>query len=164
LSRRSVLSEFPTRENRQQGESSVHCYDALVKASILVIALVSGATWGRAAEYDPLAPRAKPTQLDLVVRDQERQRDIPLRVYRPAAAGKAPVVLFSHGLGGSWLNSPYLGQHWGARGYVVVHLQHAGSDEDVWRDLAAAERLAALQREASVENSILEQRDRWQVK
>jgi len=45
-----------------------------------------------------------------------------------------------------------------------VYLQHGGSDEDVWRDLAAAERLAALQREASVENSILEQRDRWQVK
>ena len=113
---------------------------------------------------------AAPTHLDLVVRDQGRQRDIPLRVYLPAAAGKAPVAHFSHGLGGSRLNSPYLGQHWGARGYVVVYLQHGGSDEDVWRDLPPAERLAALEREASIQNfqlrvqdvpAVLDQLERW---
>ncbi len=128
------------------------------------------ATWGRAAEYDPLARVAAPTRLDLVVRDEGRQRDIPLRVHLPVAPSKAPVALFSHGLGGSRENSPYLGEHWGARGYVVVYLQHAGSDEAVWKDLPPVERLAALQREASTQNflqrvqdvpAVLDQLERW---
>ena len=140
------------------------------RAVVWVVALASVATWGRAGEYHPLALGTAPTHLDLVVRDQGRQRDIPLRVYLPAAGGKAPLVLFSHGLGGNRLNSPYLGQHWGARGYVVVYLQHAGSDEDVWRNLPPAERLAALQREASMQNfqlrvqdvpAVLDQLERW---
>jgi predicted dienelactone hydrolase len=137
---------------------------------VWALAAVALATWGRAADYDPLAPGPAPTRQDFVVRDEGRQRDIPLRVYLPAAAGKAPVVLFSHGLGGSRENSPYLGQHWGARGLVVVYLQHPGSDEDVWKDRPRAERLAALQREASVENfrlrvqdvkAVLDQLERW---
>ncbi len=134
------------------------------------MALAAVAAWGRAAEYDPLAVGATPTHQDLVVRDEGRQRDIPLRVYLSATAGKAPVVLFSHGLGGSRENSPYLGQHWGARGFVVVYLQHPGSDEAVWKDRPRAERLASLQREASIENfrlrvddvrAVLDQLERW---
>jgi predicted dienelactone hydrolase len=137
---------------------------------VWALALAAVATGGRAADYDPLAAGAAPTHLDLVVRDEGRQRDIPLRVFLPAAALKAPVVLFSHGLGGSRENSPYLGQHWGARGFVVVYLQHPGSDEDVWKDRPRAERLAALQREASIENFrlrvqdvkvVLDQLERW---
>ena len=41
----------------------------------------------------------------------------------------APVVLFSHGLGGSREGYGYLGSYWAAHGYVAVHLQHIGSDE-----------------------------------
>jgi predicted dienelactone hydrolase len=132
------------------------------------VASVAGLGW--AAGYDPLARKATPTHVDLVVRDEGRRRDIPLRVYLPAAAEKAPVVLFSHGLGGSRANNPYLGEHWGARGYVVVFLQHAGSDEAVWQSVPRAERLAAMEREASIENfrlrvadvrAVLDQLERW---
>jgi predicted dienelactone hydrolase len=139
-------------------------------AWVWALAVAAVATWSQAADYDPLAPGPAPTHQDFVVRDEGRQRDIPLRVYLPAAALKAPVVLFSHGLGGSRENSPYLGQHWAARGFVVVYLQHPGSDEDVWKDRPRAERLAALQREASVENfrlrvedvrAVLDQLERW---
>jgi predicted dienelactone hydrolase len=135
-----------------------------------VLAAASVAAWGSAAEYDPLARGAAPTHVDLVVRDEGRQRDIPLRVYLPAATDKAPVVLFSHGLGGSRENNPYLGEHWGARGYVVVYLQHAGSDEAVWKDAPRPEGFAALQREASPQNfllrvqdvpAVLDQLERW---
>jgi predicted dienelactone hydrolase len=140
------------------------------RAWVWAWAAVALATGGRAAEYDPLAAGTAPTHLDLVIRDEGRQRDIPLRVYLPAAVGRAPVVLFSHGLGGSRENSPYLGRHWGARGFVVVYLQHPGSDEDVWKDRPRAERLAALQHEASVHNfrlrvddvrGVLDQLERW---
>jgi predicted dienelactone hydrolase len=134
------------------------------------MAVVSVAGWAGAADYDPLATGAAPTHVDLVVRDEGRSRDIPLRVYLPAAAGKAPVVLFSHGLGGSRENNPYLGEHWAARGYVVVFPQHAGSDEAVWKDVPPAEALAALQRAASLQSfllrvqdvpAVLDQLERW---
>ena len=41
------------------------------------------------------------THADHVVRDEARQREIPLRVYLPASTAPAPIVLFSHGLGGN---------------------------------------------------------------
>jgi predicted dienelactone hydrolase len=72
----------------------------------------------------------------LVAADEERDRELPLRVYLPTsgeALAQAPVVMFSHGLGGSRDNNAYLGEHWARRGYVAVFIQHPGSDEDLWR-------------------------------
>ncbi|HWX21114.1 MAG TPA: hypothetical protein VN578_14530 [Candidatus Binatia bacterium] len=76
----------------------------------------------RANAYDPLAAEAtaRPSNVDLTVQDVTRHRGIPLRVYLPVKAASAPVVLFSHGLGGSRTGSAFLGEHWAARGYVAV--------------------------------------------
>jgi predicted dienelactone hydrolase len=93
------------------------------------------------------------------VRDEKRSRDIPLRVYLPAEKKPAPVVLFSHGLGGTKEGSAYLGRHWSARGYVAVFLQHPGSDESVWRDIPLAERMKSLQGAASMQNFMLRVQD-----
>lgn len=41
--------------------------------------------------------------------------------------------MFSHGLGGSRSGSAFLGEHWAARSYVAVSLQHPGSDDSVWK-------------------------------
>jgi hypothetical protein len=85
--------------------------------------------------YDPLAvAEGDATSLAMSFRDERRDRTIPVRVYLPAATTPAPVIVWSHGLGGSRDNSPYLGTHWSKRGYVCVFLQHPGSDEAVWRD------------------------------
>jgi predicted dienelactone hydrolase len=111
--------------------------------------------------YDPLSvanPRAVAV-IDLVVSDARRKRDIPLLVYLPAARSAAAVALFSHGLGGSRFGCAYLGQHWAARGYVAVFLQHPGSDEDVWRAAPAGERRATLARAATPANSLLRTQD-----
>jgi predicted dienelactone hydrolase len=107
--------------------------------------------------YDPLAlPQAAPGKpADFTVKDTARKRDIPLRVYLPAENKPVPVVLFSHGLGGSRENNPYLGRHWAARGYVAVFLQHPGSDDSVWKDKPAAQRMSAMQAAASGENFLL---------
>ena len=51
---------------------------------------------------------------------------IRIRVFVPAAGSIRLLVLFSHGLGGDRTGSAYLGEHWAARGYVVVYLQHPG--------------------------------------
>ena len=92
---------------------------------------------------------------DHVVRDEARDREIPLRVYLPASKAPAPVVLFSHGLGGSREGYVYLGEHWASRGYVVVVLQHAGSDDSVWKGVPPARRREALAEAASARNFLL---------
>jgi predicted dienelactone hydrolase len=125
-----------------------------------------------ALAYDPLAAPKKDQVIpqDLTVKDDARQREIPMRVYLPEGKSPAPVVLFSHGLGGSRENSPYLGQHWAARGYAVVFMQHAGSDANVWKNTPPAERMAALKGAASLQSltdrvrdvpAVLDQLDRW---
>jgi len=64
-------------------------------------------------------------------------RQVPVKIYFPqSGAGPFPVILVSHGLGGSRETHGYLGRHWASYGYVSVHLQHAGSDEAVWRGQA----------------------------
>jgi len=79
-----------------------------------------------------------------------RNRPVPVKVYLPAKAPKpAPVVVFSHGLGGSREGYEYLGRHWASHGYVSVHLQHLGSDAAVWRGKRGAEAMAAMRRAAA---------------
>jgi predicted dienelactone hydrolase len=103
--------------------------------------------------YDPLAvAEGDATSLAMSFRDERRDRTIPVRVYLPAATTPAPVIVWSHGLGGSRDNSPYLGTHWSKRGYVCVFLQHPGSDEAVWRDAPPRERMGALRTAASMAN------------
>ena len=71
---------------------------------------------------------ATPQTLDLDFTDNARQRTIPLRIRVPEGSGKVPVVIFSHGLGGSRDGGRVWGEHWAAIGYFVIHTQHAGSD------------------------------------
>ena len=73
-----------------------------------------------------------PVVTDEVWLDAARQREVPVKVRWPEAAaasvGPLPVILFSHGLGGTREGGAVWGEAWSAAGFVVVHLQHAGSD------------------------------------
>ena len=122
--------------------------------------------------YDPLAVsvRETPQTVDLTVHDKARERNIPIRVYLCPAKSPAPVVLFSHGLGGSREGSAYLGKHWSSRGYVAVFLQHPGSDTAVWKAKPAGQRMQAMRNAASGKNfmlrvqdvpAVLDQLERW---
>jgi predicted dienelactone hydrolase len=62
-------------------------------------------------------------------------------------------------LGGSREGNPYLGEHWSGRGYVVVSLQHAGSDEAVWKDAPLLQRMAAMRKAANLQNTLLRFKD-----
>jgi predicted dienelactone hydrolase len=114
-----------------------------------------------AAGYDPLAvnPAFHAAWLDLSVHDATRNRDIPLRVYLPTNTVPEPVILFSHGLGGSRTGSAFLGEHWAARGYVAVFVQHPGSDDSVWKDVPPRQRMLAMNQAASLENFLLRVQD-----
>ncbi len=111
--------------------------------------------------YDPLTidPNFQAQMSDLTARDASRARDIPVRIYLPAANASAPVVLFSHGLGGSREGSEFLGEQWSARGYVAVFVQHPGSDDAVWKNASPSERMGAMQGAASLENFLLRVHD-----
>jgi predicted dienelactone hydrolase len=65
--------------------------------------------------------------------DPTRARTIPVRIYFPDGPGPFPVIVFSHGLGGSCDGYRYLGERWASRGYVSVHIQHPGSDSSLVR-------------------------------
>ena len=87
--------------------------------------------------------------------DTARQRALPVRLYlpkavqlaspstsrsaaqpaapnAPAASTKLPLVVFSHGLGGSRLGYAHFGRHFAQNGFIALHLQHPGSDRAVW--------------------------------
>lgn len=71
----------------------------ILMIGLLVLSQVSQGT----GEYNPLqlshSESIKP--LDLVVHDSKRGRDIPILVCLPHTTKAAPVILFSHRLGGS---------------------------------------------------------------
>lgn len=146
----------------------------LICASVILAAFVQPLLIRRAtaAEYDPLTQDGATASgpREFVVHDESRSREIPARVFLPTAKDAAPVVLFSHGLGGTREGSAYLGEHWVARGYVVVYLQHPGSDDSVWRGKPIAERMNAMKQAAGFENfmlrvkdvpAVLDQLERW---
>ena len=64
--------------------------------------------------------------------DTTRDRAVPVRLYMPAAAGPRPLVMFSHGLGGSSRGYSYLGSHFARHGVASLHVQHVGSDRAIW--------------------------------
>jgi dienelactone hydrolase len=72
--------------------------------------------------------------LDFDWADIERQRAVPVRLYWPVAASAStvPLVVFSHGIGGSRRGYSYLGRHWASHGIASLHLQHVGSDSNLW--------------------------------
>lgn len=65
--------------------------------------------------------------------DADRHRPVLAKLYLPTDTSEpVPLVVFSHGIGGSREGYSYLGKHWAANGYASLHLQHAGSDRNVW--------------------------------
>lgn len=107
--------------------------------------------------YDPSTTIGK-----VLVKDDQFTydgRQVPLRVYLPESTTAAPVLLFSHGLGGSREGGTYLGQHWAGRGYVVVAMQHAGSDTEVIRNAPRLKMMQTLKEAANAANALARYKD-----
>jgi dienelactone hydrolase len=118
----------------------------------LLITLMATAT-AQAKDYKA---DAGPLEVGVVTfewQDDKRNREVPARVYYPKTGGPCPVIIFSHGLGGSRDGYAYLGRHWASHGYVSVHLTHKGSDSSVWQgqtDVMAALKKAVADPQASL--------------
>lgn len=58
-------------------------------------------------------------------------RKVPYKLYLPDGPGPFPVIVHSHGLGGSREGSTYILEAVARAGFVVVTLQHPGSDTSI---------------------------------
>jgi dienelactone hydrolase len=82
------------------------------------------------AEPGPYTVKA----LEGVWHDGARSRDVPWLVRLPEGhPGAAPLVIFSHGLGGNRNNAVYYSEHLASHGYVVAHVEHPGTNTDSLR-------------------------------
>lgn len=116
---------------------------------VLLLALLFVAKFAWAEPYKAEAGPFEVSTFLVDLRDEGRDRTVPIKVYVPVrTVGPRPTLLVSHGLGGSREGLSYLGNHWASHGYLCIHLQHAGSDDSVWRDVPAKDRLKAMRRAA----------------
>ncbi|HET9870622.1 MAG TPA: hypothetical protein VFR02_09025 [bacterium] len=101
---------------------------AQTTASILLV-LALGFPPGLAAK--PRTPKVVVNTQALVLHDEARGRDIPVKVYDPRASnfpGRLPVIVFSPESGSSKDSYAYLGHYWAEHGYLCLFLAHKGSD------------------------------------
>ena len=122
-----------------------------------------GLSFGASAGPSMASPTLGHRVLDLELLDADRQRPVPARLYLPQLAspdGPAPLVVFSHGLGGSRMGYSYLARHWADVGMASLHPQHVGSDSRVWRGnpLDLLQRLQSAARDAEALARVLDLR------
>ena len=100
-------------------------------------ALAACTAWPRRALAAPTATT------ELRWTDPARNRTLPLLLRLPAGDAPCAVILHSHGLGGNRSGGAAWGQAWCDAGFAVLHVQHPGSDSDIFRGGASALRAAA---------------------
>jgi len=89
------------------------------------------AVLGAALSLTGFTQTAAASVVDETWTDAGRQREVPVRLRWPDGSdhsGPRPIVLFSHGLGGTREGGDLWGKAWASAGFVVLHLQHRGSD------------------------------------
>lgn len=83
-------------------------------------------------------PEAEPFRILIergVFTDAARQgRQVPYKIYYPVddGGGRVPVIIWSHGLGGNRDGGGFISRFLAAHGYVIVHVQHPGTDSSLW--------------------------------
>ena len=97
--------------------------DLLALAAVLPLA---GRAWA-----DAPGPEAGPFEIATTERmnlaDAEHGRTIATRAFYPAKPGRYPLIVFSHGFGGSLNTFNNTGKVWASHGYVVLHPSHSDS-------------------------------------
>lgn len=85
-----------------------------------------------------IAPDREPRRIQIergIFTDPARQdRKVPFKIYYPADEDMTPVpvIIWSHGLGGSRDGGGFISRFLSSHGYVVVHVQHPGTDSSLW--------------------------------
>lgn len=106
----------------------------LCLVALSIAASVAWGAGGRAAAGPPpvaVAPVAIAVSRGAWADTARPGRSVPYKLYMPAGAGPFPVVIHSHGLGGSRETSTYILEAVAAAGFAVVAIQHPGSDSGI---------------------------------
>lgn len=85
-------------------------------------------------------------------------RKVPLKLYIPKKT-KGVTIFLSHGLAGNREVGTYLATHWAGRGFVVIAMEHQGSNTAILKNVPAKKRLAVAKRAANLENYLLRTQD-----
>ena len=64
---------------------------------------------------------------DIVLHDAKRNKDLHMRLFYPTDLGRFPVIIFSHGAGGSQNCCEALTKHWASYGYITIQPTHDDS-------------------------------------
>jgi dienelactone hydrolase len=107
-----------------------------------------------AGDYDAGPVLATRTFAGLKLHDAHRDLTLDATVHYPVGPGPFPVVIFSHGLGGSKDGYAYLGDAWAAHGYVVIHPTHPGSDSSIFHVPGGMPAIVTALREAMMSPAI----------
>ena len=86
------------------------------------------------------------------IQSSHEGRDIPLLISLPRKMAALPVILFSHGLGGSRNGYKYVRTYWTGRGYATIFLQHPGSDESLLQGVSPSQAIRQLRDAATRKN------------
>jgi predicted dienelactone hydrolase len=65
--------------------------------------------------------------VDQIIHDTKRNKDLPVRILFSTTGGPFPVIVFSHGAGGSGQNYFPLTGFWATHGYVIIQPTHNDS-------------------------------------
>ncbi|MCI5061173.1 MAG: hypothetical protein MRY79_08940 [Alphaproteobacteria bacterium] len=71
---------------------------------------------------------------DRLVDETRDNRVIKIKAYYPIdhPSTELPVILWSHGLGGSVDGASFLSRFLASHGFIVIHMQHPGTDSSLW--------------------------------
>ena len=127
-----------------------HRRRALVASALLAGPLLACPLRLRAATEPPDGSAPAPIDWDWVDASRQRQVRLYWPTQRGAPAASVPLVVFSHGIGGSRLGYSYLGRHLAEQGWACLHVQHVGSDRALWwgNPFALVDRLKTAARES----------------
>ncbi len=95
--------------------------------------------------------------INLTLHDAARNRDVPLKIYYPQTTGpnRFPILIFSHGAGGSKDGYAYLSRYWAANGYVVLNPTHLGSDKSLLKPGRPFYNLRAMRQMVNVKANLV---------
>lgn len=86
-----------------------------------------------------ITPTSEPRRVTLQkgewVDGNRANRVVPYKLYQPEPLpGDAPypVIIWSHGMGGTRDGAGFISRYVAAHGYITCHIQHAGTDDSLW--------------------------------
>lgn len=75
-------------------------------------------------------PRLRRGSNSVATTTKINERRVPIKVHSPVDGGPYPVIVISHGAGGNWDTHYAQAQHFASHGYVVLCIEHVGSNTE----------------------------------